>query len=248
MTSKQRVSAGGELGRRGTVRARGWPIRSGKGLGRREGIEGTSPQNSSPLPFSNPTQLFSITRQCPRSAGLTMPATFSSLPPEVVLEILGHLPRPALEAKLPTPSPLVATARVSHQLTAASQKFLFSSVTLEGKEQIDRFASTEARKWTTELWIEVGNGDLAEGGAWLEETMREVMSKRGKVVGKRLKVLVLEGVRGQQIDDDGSRVAERRVSDSLIVCVSVANMTDHLARSIFRLSLTLNHSPDSVDP
>ena len=63
-----------------------------------------------------------------------MTAFFSSLPPELVRQILSHLPRPSHGSPLPAPSPLLATALASPTLQVMSPELLFHSMTLAGEE------------------------------------------------------------------------------------------------------------------
>lgn len=116
--------------------------------------------------------------------------SLSTLPPELLGQILSHLARPSLGPALPAPSPLLATAVVSRTLRVLSQKLLFHSVTAACEEQGMRWRSTAASAFTRELRVMVEwREDRTEGDA--VEWVRTVFE--GDSSGK-VEVLEMEGV------------------------------------------------------
>ncbi len=94
-----------------------------------------------------------------------MVVTFTCFPPEIVLQILGHLPQPAL----------ARTALVSRALAELSQVVLFEDVSVKGGAQFETWATTRARKHTTALSIELDRdevGSMAESEAWFVELVK----------------------------------------------------------------------------
>lgn len=134
-----------------------------------------------------------------------MAPTFSSLPTEILLEILGHLPRPTLGTRLAAPSALIATALVNKQLRSLSQQLMFDHVRIKGKEQAKSWTRAVARKWTTELWIEVGREDMAEGTDWLAKVFARGLSGKDGNRGRKLEVLEVEGVEEGELKDGWCR-------------------------------------------
>ncbi len=94
-----------------------------------------------------------------------MVVTFTCFPPEIVLQILGHLPQPAL----------ARTALVSRALAKLSQKILFEDVSVKGEAQFESWATTRARKHTTALAIKLSKDELrvmANSEGWFVEVLR----------------------------------------------------------------------------
>lgn len=122
----------------------------------------------------------------------TMGATFTSLPPEVLLEILSHLPHPTRDTEPAVSSPLVYTATVNQQLRSLSQQLLFKSVTLSGKEQAERWIATDARKWTTELAVGVVLTGPTDVSVWPQRVLEFGLVGKDGEGGRSLKVLALD--------------------------------------------------------
>ena len=119
-----------------------------------------------------------------------MTAFFSSLPPELVRQILSHLPRPSHGSPLPAPSPLLATALASPTLQVMSPELLFHSMTLAGEEYALHWKESAVRGHTRvskvmAQWRE----DRDEGQA--AEWLRAMFEREGR---GRLEVLGLEGI------------------------------------------------------
>lgn len=83
-----------------------------------------------------------------------MPATLTTLPPELQREILSYLPRPSLGPPLPAPSPLLATSLLSPTMRELSQELLFHSVRLGRCKQTERWQGARAGRSTRELKVE----------------------------------------------------------------------------------------------
>lgn len=134
-----------------------------------------------------------------------MGATFTSLPPEVLLEILSYLPRPTTEGRLPRQSPLIATAATNKQLRLLSQQLLFESVRLRGKEQVERWMASPARKWTTELSIGVGPAGPVHVSVWLNRVFGAGLAGKDGKRGRSLKVLMLNELEQGDLRDGWCR-------------------------------------------
>lgn len=134
-----------------------------------------------------------------------MPATFHSLPPEVILQILGHLPLPSFGLEAPNRSPLIDTALVNRLLRLLSQELLFTSVTLAERKHVERWSRTDARARTAALSIRLSwRAGLSEGGVgagWLEEALREGLAGEGGGGGAVLKVLEVHCPEKQPFSD-----------------------------------------------
>jgi len=149
-----------------------------------------------------------------------MVCSFGSLPPEILLDILDWLPRgpadPAFaqaaaevedEGGEPLAEPgLVTTATLNKRLGALSQQLLFAKVSLQGKEQIKHWTTTDARRWTAELRVAVDSDDFrGRGGndwAWLGDMVGSGLEGKDGVGGRWLQVLELEGVREGELGKD----------------------------------------------
>lgn len=125
-----------------------------------------------------------------------MPATFSSLPPEVVLRILGHLPRPLLSTESDASSPLIATSVVNKQLGRLSQSLLFERVNLEGHHSVIRWAETEASQFTVKLSVKLSLADFLNGPNWLFDALKRGTGRNEGGTGKVLRGLEISGLVG----------------------------------------------------
>ncbi len=133
-----------------------------------------------------------------------MPTTIHSLAPELILEILCHLPvtvdfggpRP-----LPAPCPLLATSLVSKKFRELSQQVLFQEAYLCGKGEARLWAETGARRWTKVLTISLGRSDFTKNRDWLIELFAATLgaSEADQV---KLEFLELSGVPCGRLGED----------------------------------------------
>lgn len=188
-----RVANGAE----GSVRTEGWS--PGAGLGRggpshQPGVFHFHPPSSLSSSILNSFS-FSAFHTSTQPV-LRMPATLSSLPPEVVLKILRHLPGPCFGGPRPleAPSALLATALVSKDFAVLSQEVLFEDVYLCGKQDVLRWAATEARRATRKLRVVLGRSDFHKKRDWLAELMMDVFGKVKEGEEAGLRTLEMAGV------------------------------------------------------
>lgn len=134
-----------------------------------------------------------------------MVATFSSLPPEIVGQILSFLPRPTINhGRVTTTSPLLATSLVSKAWYSLSQHFLFHTVALNGTLALDRWARTEACRSTVQLAVNLAADQSGQSQAqleladvlWTYLVVREIDDQRP------VEVLELELGRGVSVCED----------------------------------------------
>lgn len=126
--------------------------------------------------------------------------TFSSLPLEIVVEILRLLPVPAWEpGRPPERSALVATARVSRELRSLSQQLLFRRVWITNQTQGKMWAKTGAGQFTVELWFVVKR--LSKARHWVEEVLGTRLGLNGPQRCQPLKVLLIRLPNGGTLSD-----------------------------------------------
>ena len=109
-----------------------------------------------------------------------MTASFDSLPPEVVPEIVGHLPRPFFKPLHRAHTLFTRTASSASSSSAfLSQHLLFDSVAFKSRRETERWIGADARRWTAELRLEVNPADfrgrVVRDRAWLDDVLDDVL-------------------------------------------------------------------------
>lgn len=120
-----------------------------------------------------------------------MGASFKSLPPELVLKILGLLSCPLGRAEAPHRSPLLDTALVSKQLRVLSQDLLYRCVKLTSVRRLKQWAEAAPCRLTAELSIQLSENDDGLGAGGVEEVLRAGLAGKGGGGGRQLRVLEL---------------------------------------------------------
>lgn len=133
-------------------------------------------------------------------------ATFSSLPPEIVLHILKHLPRPAIRGTGWQRSPLLNTALVDRRLGTMAQRLLFERVRVRDYEQLRTWSITKARSQTVELSISLSWRTAKEAGVLGDHPLERILlaglrGKEGTSGGRKLRILEIGFLKLQNLGD-----------------------------------------------